>query len=128
MSRKRIAFLTLVIFLLGAVAGAMGMRVHDARDLLLLGKGRPPHPAEIFKRRLVSELDLDPGQRKTVEGIVDATHHDIQAILSKVRPEVEARLQQSATDIRAVLNPDQKRTFDQMEAERKALDAERDKK
>lgn len=127
MSRSRIALLSLVVFLLGAVAGAMAMRAHDARDLLVLGKGRPPHPAEVFKRRLFSELDLSADQRKAVEGIVDDTHRDIQAVMRKVRPEVEARLQQSADEIRAVLNPDQKRTFEQMEEERKAHDAERDK-
>jgi len=109
----------LLIFLLGALAGAaVYHRIgHQRVEAVLSGRGGAT--ADLVVRRLSRSLDLDPAQRDQVRAIVTETRRDIGEIRKPVQGQVEAAFERSRVRIRAILRPDQQEKFDRIQAERR---------
>jgi Spy/CpxP family protein refolding chaperone len=109
----------LLVFLLGAIAGAAVVyRVgHQRVDAVLSGRGGAT--VDLIVRRLTRSLDLDSVQRDQVRAIVTETRRDIVEIRKPVQPQIESAIERSRVRVRAILRPDQQEKFDRIQAERR---------
>jgi Spy/CpxP family protein refolding chaperone len=109
----------LLVFLLGALAGAAVVyRVgHQRVDAVLSGRGGAT--VDLIVRRLTRSLDLDSVQRDQVRAIVTETRRDIVEIRKPVQPRIEAAIERSRARVREILRPDQQEKFDRIQAERR---------
>jgi hypothetical protein len=119
-NRSRQAF----AFLLGAtlVGGVLGFTADRlvARDRLCPRWGDQTAMRRVFG----DQLDLDRSQRAQVDSILDAKHRQIAALVRPVQPQIDSVSNHSADLIRALLvTDDQRRTFDEMQALNKAVQA-----
>ena len=100
-SRKGLA-LALVVFALGIVCGA-ALAVIVIRSVVPLGPRARRAPPDVRFERMAEQLDLDEAQRAQVRAELDGT-----------REQMDRLLHDSAERIRAVLDEDQRRRFDEM--------------
>jgi Spy/CpxP family protein refolding chaperone len=109
----------LLVFLLGALAGAAVVHRVDRYRTEAVLSGRGGATVDLIVRRLSRSLDLDPAQRDQVGAIVTETHRDIVEIRKPIRSQVEAAIERSRVRVRAILRPDQQEKFDRIQAERR---------
>jgi Spy/CpxP family protein refolding chaperone len=109
----------LVVFLLGALAGAAIVHRVDRQSVEGVLSGRRGATADLIVRRLTRSLDLDPAQQDQVRAIVTETRHDIGEIRKPVQPQIEATIERSRARVRAILRPEQQEKFDRIQAERR---------
>jgi Spy/CpxP family protein refolding chaperone len=109
----------LLVFLLGALAGAAVVHRVDRCRIEAVLSGRGGATVDLIVRRLSRSLDLDPAQRDQVRAIVTETRRDIVEIRKPVQAQVEAAIERSRVRVRAILRPDQQEKFDRIQAERR---------
>jgi len=109
----------LLVFLLGALAGAAVVHRVGRQSVEAVLSGRGGATVDLVVRRLSRSLDLDPAQRDQVRAIVTETRRDIVEIRKPVQAQVEAAIERSRTRVRAILRPDQQVKFDRLQAERR---------
>jgi Spy/CpxP family protein refolding chaperone len=109
----------LLIFLLGAVAGASVMHRVGRHSIEAVLSGRGGATVDLIVKRLSRSLDLDPAQRDQVRAIATETHRDIVEIRKPVQAQLEAAIERSRVRVRAILRPDQQEKFDRIQAERR---------
>jgi hypothetical protein len=68
-------------------------------------------PARMLQR-MESQLDLDETQRAAIEGIVAKRIAAFRAIRDRMRPEIQSEIDGLRNDVSAVLNPDQRETWE----------------
>jgi uncharacterized membrane protein len=107
----------LLVFLLGALAGAAVVHRVDRQRVEAVLSGRGGATADLIVRRLTRSLDLDPAQRDQVRAIVTETRRDIVEIRKPVQAQVEAAIERSRARVRVILRPDQQEKFDRIQAE-----------
>ena len=99
---------------MGVVIGAMlagkfvELRVRDAID------GGPEETTRMIERRLAQKLALTPGQRQDLRPLLEDAQSRIRAIRRRSEPEIWEILEETRTEIRASLSPDQVRAYDAM--------------
>ena len=109
----------LLVFCLGAIAGAaIGHRVDRQRMEAVLS-GRGGATVDLIVRRLSRSLELDSSQREKVRAIVTETHRDIVEIRKPIQARIEATIERSRARVREILRPDQREKFDRIQAERR---------
>ncbi|MBW6503837.1 hypothetical protein K0B90_06140 [bacterium] len=109
----------LLVFLLGALAGAAVVHRVDRQGAEGILSGRGGAMADLIVRRLSRSLDLDPAQRDQVRAIVTETRREIIEIRKPVQAQVEATIERSRARVRAILRPDQQEKFDRIRSERR---------
>jgi Spy/CpxP family protein refolding chaperone len=109
----------LLVFLLGALAGAAVVHRVDRQGVEAVLSGRGGATVDLIVRRLTRSLDLDPAQRDQVRAIVTETRRDIVGIRKPVQAQVEAAIERSRARVREILRPDQREKFDRIQAERR---------
>jgi Spy/CpxP family protein refolding chaperone len=109
----------LLVFLLGALAGAAVVHRVDRQGAEAVLSGRGGATGDLIVRRLTRSLDLDPAQRDQVRAIVTETRREIIEIRKPVQAQVEATIERSRARVRAILRPDQQEKFDRIRAERR---------
>ncbi len=109
----------LMVFLLGALAGAAVVHRVDRQSVEAVLSGRGGATVDLIVRRLSRSLDLDSAQRDQVRAIVTETHQDIDRIRKPLQPQIEATIERSRARVRAILRPDQQEKFDRIQAERR---------
>ena len=109
----------LLVFLLGALAGATVVHRVDRYRIEAVLSGRGGATVDLIVRRLSRSLDLDPAQRDQVRATVTETHRDIVEIRKPVQAQIETAIERSCTRVRAILRPDQQEKFDRIQAERR---------
>jgi hypothetical protein len=118
MERWKSIFGVLLVFLLGALAGAAVVHRVDRQGVESVLSGRGGVTVDLIVRRLSRSLDLDPVQRDQVRAIVTETRRDIVEIRKPVQPQIEATIERSRARVRAILRPEQQEKFDRIQAER----------
>ena len=73
------------------------------------------HMLERFDRK----LHLTPEQKKQVTAIFDAKHPQMVALQAEMKPKFEALRNSTQAEIRKILNPDQQKKLDEMNAKMK---------
>jgi hypothetical protein len=109
----------LLVFLLGALAGAAVVHRVGRQSVEAVLSGRGGATADLVVRRLSRSLDLDPVQQNQVRAIVTETRRDIVEIRKPVQGQIEAAFERSRVRIRAILRTDQQEKFDRIQAERR---------
>jgi len=109
----------LLVFLLGALAGAAVEHRVGRQSFEAILSGRGGATVDLIVRRLSRSLDLDPAQRDQVRAIVTETHRDIVELRKPIQAQVEAAIERSRARVRAILRPDQQEKFDRIQAERR---------
>jgi hypothetical protein len=109
----------LLVFLLGALAGAAVVHRVDRQRVEAVLSGRGGATVDLVVRRLSRSLDLDPVQQDQVRAIVTETRRDIVEIRKPVQGQVEAAIERSRARVRAILRSDQQEKFDRIQAERR---------
>ena len=109
----------LLIFLLGALAGAAVVHRVGRQSVEAVLSGRGGATVDLVVRRLSRSLDLDPAQRDQVRAIATETHRDIVEIRKPVQAQLEAAFERSRVRVRAILRPEQQEKFDRIQAERR---------
>jgi hypothetical protein len=108
-----------IVFLLGALAGAlMTNMVHRHRGESFM-RGEPGHMREFVVRRLNRELGLDAEQQGQLRTIVQETHAEMKNLRRQLRPQTEEILARSQEKVRAILRPDQRERYEKIVAERR---------
>lgn len=109
----------LLVFLLGALAGAAVEHRFDRQRVDAVLSGRGGATVDLVVRRLTRSLDLDRAQQEQVRAIVTETHREIAEIRKPVQAKLDAAIDGSRARVRAILRPDQQEKFDRIKAERR---------
>jgi uncharacterized membrane protein len=118
-----------LIFMLGAMAGALVMHRTDQHRIESIMKGESRMTSEVIVARLSRKLNLDAVQEQQLSAIVRETHAQMRSVRNQYRPQIEELLKQSQDKVRTILHPDQLETFNKIVAERKKRhEAEEDNK
>lgn len=110
----------LLIFVLGAVSGGLGMHIVYKSHMETFLKGDRKTREAMLLNRLSRRLDLDDKQREQARAIVEKTHEEMNNIRKQYRPQMEAVLENSRAEMRRILRPDQAQKFEKFIAEHKA--------
>ena len=112
------ALLLVGIFLLGAITGGAVVRRHAARRLQeqLLGRAADPNMSGAMLL-LNRKLHLDGEQREQIGRIMVSHQSEFVAIRRSVEPQLSALRQRQVQEIRAILKPDQRDSFEQFLSE-----------
>ncbi len=113
---KRIA----LAFLLGAtlVGGVLGFttaRVFGRAEISYLDR---PSMSEL----LADDLGLTPDQRVQLDSILDRRYHDMHAAMQPLRPQLDSIRNRARDEIRRMLVPAQRATFERILAEEREHD------
>jgi hypothetical protein len=109
----------IIVFLLGALAGALVTHKVYQHRVEGIMKGEPRTMREFIVRRLDRELHLDASQSEQLRTIVEETHAEMKKVRKQFRPQIEEVLARSQEKIRALLRPDQLEKYEKIVAERK---------
>jgi len=109
----------MVVFVLGALAGALVTNMVHQQRVESLIKGETKSTREFIVRRLNLELHLDAAQQEQLRAIVQETHDEIKNLRRQFRPQTEEILARSQEKVRAILRPDQREKYEKIVAERR---------
>ena len=119
MKRWKSTLGVLLVFLLGALAGAAVVHRVGRQSVEAVLSGRGGATADFVVRRLTRSLDLDPAQQDQVRAIVTETRRDIVEIRKPIQGQIQEAFERSRVRIRAILRPEQQEKFDRIQSERR---------
>lgn len=103
-----------LIFLFGVIFGiaaTSGVIVKKVRDLV---EGGPDAVVGIIGDRLKDELHLDDSQKELLQHIIAETRIRLREVRQQTQPQVEETLDEAERKVRAILNPEQQKKFDEV--------------
>ena len=104
----------LLIFIAGGAVGTMGTGLFVKHKIVSIIEEGQPVVEKLAVRILSRRLDLTADQKSETARIIRETQQRLQAIRLRVRPEALEIITTGKEDIRALLDPDQKKTLDQL--------------
>jgi Spy/CpxP family protein refolding chaperone len=115
--RKVGAVLVLIAaFGLGTVAGGFGVRGYMLRGFAQRLHGPPGRARMAFRvEAMARRLDLSTEQRTKIEKILDAHEQERRALMERCAPDHRTLKDKVDGEIRAVLEPEQQKKFDEMQ-------------
>lgn len=122
MNYWKVILATVVIFGAGVITGGLlvrhSIRSRPASPALVQQRPGPPatpagHRLE-FLRRAQDELKLSAEQRQKVEAIISGSQERTREIMEPVSPLIREEVQRAREEFKAVLNPRQKRAFEEI--------------
>ena len=114
MQKWKIGTGLLVLFLSGVLIGSVGTRVYIRHKISgIFARERPPI-RDLFFRRLTRELDLTAEQRKEIDGVASSAAERFQALHRQQREEAEAFLDQTVSEMKKYLIPEQQERLDEI--------------
>ena len=109
-----------VIFLLGVTTGALVSRTIEKREVGRLVDNGPAGYRALMVDRLSHQLSLSAQQRDQLALIMDNSSARLREARLPVYPQVKASLEQTESEIRAILTPDQVAKFEPIAAQSRA--------
>jgi hypothetical protein len=109
----------ILVFLLGAMTGALVTHTIYRQKMENIIKDEPRTIREVIVQRLDRKLSLDPAQLEQVRAIVRETHSEMKNVRKQIRPQIDDILTRSQAKVRAILRPDQLEKYEKILAERK---------
>ena len=112
-TRAKVGLAFLVVFLLGAAAGALGLSVY-------LRRAEPTSQAvwtgrfnrERYVRELTEAVQLQPDQMGRLNAALDETREDFLGLRKRLQPQFDEVKQRARRRIRSILNADQQPRFE----------------
>jgi len=122
------AFISLLlVFLSGALVGAVAHRLYMVNSVTAVRPGQPkgPHMSpEEFRKRQVEEMrqkvGLDDQQIAQYNAILDSTRQEFEQVRDKFNNEGRRIHDQQVEKVNAILRPDQRPLYEKWRAEREA--------
>lgn len=114
MSTWKVILATLVIFVAGLITGAVMVKRTMGRPVLVSSN----IARENALRRMTGELGLSAGQREEIDQILRESSERTKLIWEFVGPYLQDEYRDLNAELRAVLDPDQRRKFDRLLKER----------
>jgi hypothetical protein len=108
-----------LVFVLGAVAGALVTHRIYQQKIENIMKNEPRTRSEFIVQRLNHELHLDTTQLEQLRVIIKDTHTEIKNVRKQFRPQMDEILARSQDKVRAILRPDQLTKYEKIMAERR---------
>lgn len=108
-----------LVFILGAVAGALVTHRIYQQKIENIMKNEPRTRSEFIVQRLNHELHLDTTQLEQLRVIIKDTHTEIKNVRKQFRPQMDEILARSQDKVRAILRPDQLTKYEKIMAERR---------
>lgn len=110
MSTWKVILATLVIFVAGLVTGALVVKKTTAPPVSI--------PQNIWRtamlKRLAEDLNLTPGQREEIDGILHESNERTKLIWEFVGPYFQEEYRELNDELRSALTPEQRKKFDQL--------------
>jgi hypothetical protein len=123
-SRSSAILSVALVFLSGALVGAVGNRLYMVKTVDGGGPPLPPPNPEEARKHLIAEMrtevKLDDQQVKDLESIYDHTREQFYDIHKRFDGESQAVRAKQTEAIKAMLRPDQVPLFDQLHAKHEA--------
>ena len=108
MKKTKIIVGILLVFALGLLIGAMGMRLYVKHRIdQFMGSGSPRRIIPRLMADLTRELDLTPSQRDQVEEIAADLSRELYELRIRLHPEIEKTIDTHMDKISTLLTPDQ---------------------
>ena len=104
----------LLIFIAGGAVGTIGTGLFVKHKIVSILEEGQPVVEKLAVRILSRRLDLTADQKSETARIIRETQQRLQAIRLRVRPEALEIITTGKEDIRALLDPDQTKTLDQL--------------
>ncbi len=101
----------LVVFLLGAIIGALGAGIFIGHKIRQFGTNEHAL-SKFFMHRLTRELKLTDVQKPEVAKIVEQTDQEIRDLVQKSLAEFGTIMQRRNTELKTVLTPEQQQKLD----------------
>ncbi len=114
MKKTKLIIGFVLVFLLGALSGAVGLGYVYHKRISRFAEFDPPHRMEFITERLTKKLNLDKEQRAKVEKILAETQSALGDIRTKFAPEMQSMMDNAATRIKEGLTPEQRQVADRM--------------
>ena len=115
-----------LIFFFGVIVGASmtsGAIWKEIHDLI---EGGPDAVVAKFSDKLNKELKLDDAQKQMLAQIVTETRIKLRTIRAEAQPQVATTLTDAEQKVRVILNPDQRKKFEQIIAKGREKWVEKD--
>ena len=114
MNKIKLTAGVILVFLVGALAGALGTGIYFKQRIGRFADGGPPVPVRVqtLLKKFSDELDLTDVQRTELEKILLESQEKILALGRKIFPEIEEINEQSFASIKDKLNSEQKEKLD----------------
>ena len=106
-------FLIFVFGVIVGVAATSGVIVKKVRTLVA---GGPDAVVEVIGERLKDELKLDESQKEMLRHIIADTRIRLREVRQQTQPQVEETLAAAEQKVRAILDPQQQKKFDEIVA------------
>lgn len=118
-----LGFLVLVVaFAAGAVVATALNQVLHADEAPTAAAGASESCDEP-RTRILDQVGLTDEQRASIEAILDRRREQTHSVWSDAKPALRAIMDSTRAEIRAVLTPEQRDTYDRLRRERKAAEA-----
>jgi hypothetical protein len=114
MNKLKLAVGIILVFLVGALVGALGTGIYFKHFMQRFDTGGPPmsERVQIMSKRFARDLDLTDSQREEIERIVRESQEKILALGREIFPEIEKIDEESFALMRDVLDSEQKEKLD----------------
>jgi hypothetical protein len=109
----------LLIFIAGGAVGTIGTGLFVKHKIVSIIEEGQPVVEKLAVRILSRRLDMTADQKSETARIIRETQQRLHAFRLRVRPEALEIITTGKEDIRALLDPDQKKTLDQLYAKMK---------
>jgi Spy/CpxP family protein refolding chaperone len=114
MNRLKATTGIVLIFALGVLSGVLGADMYYKNRIERFREAGPPARREMLMERLTRRLDLTPQQQEKVAAVFQEMREDLFALRARHEPELDEIRARSNARIKAVLNADQQKRFDEM--------------
>jgi len=116
MNKTKLSIGVFLVFLVGVLAGSLGMGMYLKHQMKRFEPGVPPPPVRhgFIMKRLSRELDLTETQRVEIEKIVKDSEAKFSAVRNQFMPKIEEIADQSFAAIKEKLNADQQKKMERI--------------
>lgn len=105
-----------LIFMVGALAGALGTGLYFRQKMEQLEKFRRggSKKIDLLVKQFTRDLDLTKEQQAEVRKIIEKSESEIEDIRQKYLPKIKSIIDQSFAQMRAKLTPEQQKKLDML--------------
>lgn len=112
MKKAKMWVIIFLVFILGALAGSLGMQQYIHYKLSDFFKKGGQARVETLLEKMARHLSLTDSQKVEIKGILQVSHNRIHKIKTQTDPQIRAIIDDSFRRIREKLSDDQKKKFD----------------
>jgi Spy/CpxP family protein refolding chaperone len=110
--RWRAVLALVMVFAAGLAGGAALEDIVDDIDRPVFAAGDHDDDDDVSEETILANLDLSPEQRASIERMFETREDRLEAYWDRQLPDLEALIDSSRSEIRGILTPEQRTTYD----------------